>query len=123
MSAGTLYKNHYAKELDVVSIFAYVDIGDTGAPTLNTAKSKGVASIARNSAGNYTVTLADVYSDHFFTDLILLDSTSRDLTFQLLAVDASAKTIQFVVHAGATATDPTSGGVILAHIRMKRTGV
>lgn len=123
MSAGTLYKNAYSKELEIVSLFAYIDIGSSGAPTLDTAKSKGIASITQNGTGDYTITLSDVYAAHLFTDLMYLESTSRDLTFQLLAVSASSKTIQFVVHAAASATNPTSGGVVLAHIKMKRSGV
>lgn len=114
--------NVFTKEVDMVQLFAYVDIGGTGAPTLNVSKSKGVASIAHNSAGNYTVTLSDVYAAHMFTNMMLLSSTSRDLTFQLLAVDAAAKTIQFVVHAVASATNPTSGDVVLLDIVMKQSG-
>ena len=123
MASGSLFNKAYAKEVDLVKLYAYVDIGGTGAPTLNTAKSKGIASIVRNGAGDYTITLSDVYNAHMFTNLMLLDATSRDLTFQLLAADASAKTIQFVVHAAASATDPTSGDVVLAEITMKRSSV
>lgn len=48
-------------EKAVVNLYGSVAIGATGAPTLSATKSKGIASIARNSAGKYTITLSDVY--------------------------------------------------------------
>lgn len=44
----------FTLEKDVVCLFAYVTFGSTGAPTLVAAKSKGIVSVTRNSAGVYT---------------------------------------------------------------------
>lgn len=124
--ASSLFKPALAKEQGVCTLYAYVDIGSTGACTLNAAKSKGIASIVRNSTGNYTITLAEGYNSLLFADFMYLESTSRDLTFQLLAeavATSTAPTVQFVVHAAATATDPTSGGVVLARIVCKNSSI
>lgn len=48
-------------EKRVVHLFAHVTFGASGAPTLDTANSKGIASISRTSAGLFVITLADVY--------------------------------------------------------------
>ena len=48
-------------EKRMIDIYAQFSVGATGAPTLNAPLSKGVASVARVSAGLYDVTLADPY--------------------------------------------------------------
>lgn len=55
--ASSLFQFDYFYERDVVNVIAKITIGATGAPTLTQAK--GIASITRNSAGNYTVALKD----------------------------------------------------------------
>jgi hypothetical protein len=53
----------YSLEKRVVNLWMKAAIGSTGAPTISAAASKGVTSIARNSAGKYTITLDDKYVD------------------------------------------------------------
>jgi hypothetical protein len=48
-------------EKGVVTAFAEVSFGASGAPTLVTGRYKGVASISRTSAGLYVITLSDKY--------------------------------------------------------------
>jgi hypothetical protein len=51
----------YGLENKVVTLFLKVAVGAAGAPTISSSLSKGIASIARNSAGKYTITLQDPY--------------------------------------------------------------
>lgn len=50
-----------SKEPVVWNLFARITFGNTGAPTLVAAQSKGVRSISRTSAGLYVLTLTDSY--------------------------------------------------------------
>lgn len=45
----------------LVHLYMRVTIGAAGAPTLDTANSKGIKSIVQNGTGDYTVTLQDKY--------------------------------------------------------------
>jgi hypothetical protein len=48
-------------EKSPVILWMRFTVGATGAPTLDTANSKGIKSITRNGVGNYTVVLQDSY--------------------------------------------------------------
>lgn len=90
-------------EKEIKGLFADVAIGATGAPTLT--KGLGVASIARDSAGVYIMTLDDKYNRLMDFGVIALSASVLGLTFELEAEDVDgAKTIQF------RAVGPTAGG-------------
>lgn len=110
-----MQRSHFTHEVKVDHLYAKVAIGATGAPTLNTAASKGIASISRTSDGLYVLTLAKVYNSLLDFSVIQLFDTLQDLTFQINAIDLSAKTITFWCKATATATDPTDGSTL--HIK------
>lgn len=103
----------YSMEKAVVDLFAEVTIGAAGAPTLVVAKSKAIRSIARNSAGDYTLTLQDNY----------YRLLGFDCAFQVATVpaapDVSVKTdsvasgsLVFVCSTGGVATDPANGEIM-----------
>ncbi len=122
--ANRAYHRVQSLAREVKSLYAYVSIGSSGAPTLNANKSLGVASITRDSAGVYIVTLQDKYSALLHMDVMQLQATAQNLTFQVEAESvASAKTIQFQCKAAATETDPTSGSVLLIKIDVKNSSV
>jgi hypothetical protein len=106
-----------------VSIYAQVAIGAAGAPTLSAVNSKGVASIARNSAGKYTVTLQDNYVAFVgVRGSVLLASGLAACVSQPCVVSqavSTAKTVvvQFVDFAGA-AVDPDNGAVVYLEIKL-----
>jgi hypothetical protein len=105
-------------------LYAYVDIGASGAPTLNANKSIGVASISRDSAGVYIVTLDDKYNSLLHFNVMMLEATAEDLTFQVESEDVNgAKTIQFQCKAAAVETDPSNGSVLLIKIDLKNSSV
>jgi hypothetical protein len=54
MANRLMANRSYTHERDVKTVYAKVAIGAAGAPTLDAANSKGVLSVTRNSAGDYT---------------------------------------------------------------------
>jgi hypothetical protein len=109
---------------EVKSVYANVSIGASGAPTLNANSSVGVASVSRDSAGVYIFTLDDKYNALLHVDVIMLEATAEDITFQIESEDvSSAKTIQIQCKAAAVETDPSDGSVLLVKIDLKNTSV
>jgi hypothetical protein len=109
---------------EVKSVYANVSIGASGAPTLNANSSVGVASVSRDSAGVYIITLDDKYNALLHVHVVQLEATAEDLTFQVESEDvASAKTIQVQCKAAAVETDPSDGSVLLIKIDLKNTSV
>lgn len=80
----------------------------------------GVASaVVRNSAGDYTITLADPVSAYVGFNIEVLAATAADLQPQITALSTSNKTVQFRTLATATATDGATGVVIYVVIMVK----
>lgn len=105
-----------------VILFANVSVGATGAPTLNAIKSKGVATVVRNSAGNYTVTLNDKYVDLFHVNVNFINASGAGVAYvytESQDVDG-AKTIVFQCKdLSGAAVDPTSGTVMQIEMKLK----
>lgn len=109
---------------EVKQLHAKVAIGAAGAPTLDTEISVGIASVTRDSAGVYIMTLEDAYNDLVDFHVMQQAAAAEDLTFQIEAEDvASAKTIQFRAQAAATETDPSDGSTLFIKIALKNTSV
>ncbi len=109
---------------EVKILHAKVAIGASGAPTLDSNLSVGVASITRDSAGVYIVTLDDKYTALLHFSAMQLEATAEDLTFQVESEDVDgAKTIQFQCKAAAVETDPSDGSVLLLRMELKNSSV
>lgn len=120
--ANRSFNKRQALEKEVKDLYAKVNIGSSGAPTIVSAV--GITSIVRNSAGDYTVTLDDKYSSLKFFECIHLSGTAQDLAYQIKAEDViGAKTIEFLCLTGTSATDPASGKVLLIKFELKNTSV
>lgn len=106
-----------------VSLYAQVAIGATGAPTLSAANSKGIASVARNSAGKYTITLQDNYYSFLCVNAsVLLASGLAACVSQPCVVSQAVQTtktvvVQFVDFAGA-AVEVDNGAVLYLEIKL-----
>lgn len=111
----------------IVEIMAVIDIGGTGAPTINRAK--GVTSITRNSAGNYTLLLNDAFNSMLHVGVQQLKSSgalaapickvvSADLTSA-----AQTVVLQFYAIDNSTATDPDNGAQLLIHIAARNSSI
>jgi hypothetical protein len=100
-------------------MFAIVDIGASGAPTISRAQ--GIASVARNSAGLYTITLQDKYNAlmHVSVEQLLASGPLDAPIHKLVSEDVDGvKTIviQFYAIDNSTATDPDNGAKLLIKI-------
>lgn len=110
----------FSLEKQVVELWFKATIGASGAPTLVAADSKGVASISRNSAGEYTITLQDTYVkllDASFCQLLAGGVNAAPVACLQSEAVASTKTIvvQFSSGAGAAA-DMDSGTVLRGRV-------
>jgi hypothetical protein len=85
----------------------------------------GVASIARNSAGLYTLTLQDKYMSLSQASISIQSAAAQDLHAQLQSEDvAGAKTVVFRTQDSAAAVaDPASGSVIRLCLDLKNSSV
>jgi hypothetical protein len=101
----------YSKEKKVVDLFAKVTFGSSGAPTLVVAQSKGVKSIARNSAGDYTITLGDKYPTLLRRPPHVC-KRNRTGFARDVHQSATTSTVEVVFNAVGTATDPASGEAV-----------
>lgn len=120
----------YSFERDRKIVNAKVAIGATGAPTLDAANSKGVISVVRNSAGDYTFTFGyaqngvnqiDVYNKFLGLDIAIQNATGIPFTatYGIKAVTLLSGTIEIVFSApiaagntGLQATDPVNGDTL-----------
>lgn len=108
---------------EVKIVHAKVAIGASGAPTLD-SNSVGIASVVRDSAGVYVVTLEDTYNNLLHVDVMQIAASAEDLTFQVESEDvASAKTVQIQSKAAAVETDPSDGSTLLIRMELKNTSV
>lgn len=113
--ANTYFPNQfqYTKERMVTELYATVTFGSTGAPTLS--NSLGIASIARNSAGRYTITLAQNYNRLLGCDLQIQATAApaapfvRQVSEAVATLAAPTLVIAYLAVDNTTATDPASG--------------
>lgn len=120
--ANRNFNRRQALEKEVKDLYLKVSIGTSGAPTI--VSGYGFASIARNGAGDYTVTLSDYYASLKYFEVIHLSSSAQDLNYQMYSESvASDKKIRFLCLTGASATDPASGKVLFIKAEVKNTSV
>jgi len=117
----------YTLEKKIVHLYGKVAIGAAGAPTIDAAGSKGIASIVRNSAGKYTVTLQDAYVAFMgFCPTILLASGSPAVA-QMVVRSVDTQSAQQIVieflDETLAAKDLASGAVLYFKIELKDTSV
>jgi hypothetical protein len=123
MANRLLYNSGFSFVKKKVSLFASVAIGASGAPTLSTALSRGIASISRVSAGLYTVTLQDRYQGLLGVRYTLVLASGSPAAFQMAvranSVTAATPTLQvgFIDAAGA-AVDIANGTTLLLKIEL-----
>ena len=130
---------NYSMEKGLVRLYARVNIGATGAPTLVTTTtnsgnpSNGILSVTRASAGRYVFTFGgsgslDTYQRLVYANVNVLNSTISGAVSTQIAVEAvttvtaPAVTVQCLAAAG-TAVDPNNGDVLLAEFVLKNSTV
>ena len=124
MASSLFYKDHGSKEIGVRELFCKAAIGATGDPTLDVSASKGITSITRNAAGDYTILLAEVYPSLLMVDIMFLEADDTDLTSQVISEDVDGVgNVKIGFHAAATPTDPSDGSTIYVRITLKNSSV
>jgi hypothetical protein len=124
MASSYFQRNFNSKEANVTMLFLRADIGATGAPTIDTANSKGIASISRTAAGDYTITLDEAYPIFLNAHITTLEAGDTEMNWGVTAQDvASAKTIQISNLPGGTPTDPDDGSDLFVTIILKNSSV
>lgn len=109
---------------EVKILTAKISIGASGAPTLVSNDSVGIASVVRDSAGVYVITLDDKYNSLVGLSVMLQSATAEDLSFQIESEDvSSAKTVQIQCKAAAVETDPSDGSTLLVELKLKNSSV
>lgn len=122
MANRRFYQFRLALEPQVSELFMQVSFGSSGAPTLSAANSRGISSIVRNSAGNYTITLSDRYSRFLMLNKIAISSAAQAAPeFRVVseAVSNATPTIVVQFSAAGVATDPASGEAAKMQIILK----
>lgn len=121
-SARTKFQFRYSYERDLADIQAKITIGAAGAPTLTLAK--GIASMTRNSAGNYTIVLQERF--YLLTDMKVsfLSGASAPAAPLVNLVseqvnNASPSLIIQCRDVAAAAADPAAAEVMLLHIQCR----
>jgi hypothetical protein len=130
MANRSFHKPLGALEIDVATLYGTVTFGATGAVSASTGK--GITSVTRNSAGKYTVLLADTYNALLWADGIILDTVNSDpVTVGVVprlysqAVNNATPTVvfQFYDVSGGEVADPASGAVLYYKIEMRNSSV
>jgi len=117
---------NYTNLKAVCTLYFKVTFGASGAPTLATTNGGYISSIVRNSAGDYTITLADNYNALLDVNYVFNSGSSAPAAPAMWVKSdaiAASKTLRVVFNTGGTATDPASGEVLLMNIVCKNSSV
>lgn len=123
MANRRFYQFRLSLEPQVVDLYAHITFGAAGAPTLDAAQSRGIASVTRNSAGNYTIALQDNYNRLLIVKHVFVESTAPAAPGMFVSndsvVSATAPALTVVFNAAGTATDPATGDQVRLQISLK----
>lgn len=116
------FQFQYSMQREIVNLSMKAAIGATGAVTISTLDAKGVTSITRNSAGNYTILLQDTYPALMHMNVMVLNATATAApSCQIISeavVTTGAIVIQFLAPGG-TAVDPDNGATIMVSMTLR----
>lgn len=108
MSNRLMVRNYQTLEKAPVGIFARFTVGATGAPTLVTKNSKGVASVVRTGVGAYTINMgsaatADTYQICLGVNYMSVFSSPASINAYVVQDNSASGNVkvQFVSAAGA----------------------
>ena len=113
----------------VTRVLGKVTVGASGAPTLITTGVKTnngyITSITRNSAGYYTLALADAWNALLCLNIATINSTGISASGSVnVKTDAvTTKSLRFVCSTGGVANDPASGDILLIDILLKNSSI
>lgn len=115
---GHIFNKKQSLEREVKD--AFIRITGNGAANPTVVSAVGSATIVRNSAGDYTITLSDKYSSMKSLKATVLNATAVDLRVQVKSEAVSdTKQISFLTLTGAVATDLPANSELLIKLELK----
>lgn len=123
MANDRLFQFNYTYERDIVTLYARLTVTN-GSGAVTMTHSKGINSITRNSAGDYTLALKSNFNLLMAAEMVTINSTgisaSPNLGVKLDHVaTAGAPAVEIVMSSGGVATDPASGDIILIKLQCR----
>lgn len=114
---------HFSPVPGLWAIYAKISFGASGAPTLVTTLgcSSGVASVSRNGAGDFSITLNETYPYLKGLNANFIASAGPAAPTVNVKSDlvSTTKVLRINTQAGGVNTDPASGEVLLLEIMLK----
>jgi hypothetical protein len=109
----------------VSKLYFKITFGASGAPTLGANQNSYISSVTRNSAGDYTIALADAWNNLLRVAHTFNSGSSAPAAPALwVKTDAvTTKSLRIVFNSAGTATDPASGEVVLMEIVLKNSSI
>lgn len=129
---GTFHRLLGSKEIDVILLYGKFAVGATGAPTLDTAASKNISTVVRNSAGKYTITLSEPVQSLLWADVQVIDATNSDpnsvgTVARIFSNGVTSVTptlvVQFYDVATGAAVDPRNGAEVRFKLELRNSTV
>lgn len=128
MANRRLYQFTYSSQANPTQVWLKITFGSSGAPTL--AANPYVASVTRNSAGDYTIVFSDVWNALLGASVVFNSGSSLPaapvMSIKSNAVaTAASKSIEVVFECLDTpaATDPASGEIAYICFVLKNSSV
>jgi hypothetical protein len=125
--ANRNFNRKQALDKEIKEIYAKVSVGASGAPTMDASRSVGVASVARNSAGRYTITLQDAYMHlHQLSHSLQFAAgapASAQMVIRSEAVDTAKTIVVEFLDASGAAVDVDSGTILRFKFDLKNSSV
>jgi hypothetical protein len=95
MIAAALNNVQYSFEAEPIKVNAQIAISAAGVPTI-TYGSRAIASVVKNSDGNYTLTFNHKYTRLLGFSATMVKVAGVDITFQVSSFTPSTKTLVFL---------------------------
>jgi hypothetical protein len=129
MANRLLQQFHYSIVKMPVELYSSIAIGASGAPTIvnsgSAPTSQGIASVVRNSAGKYTITLQDPYNSLLNVHAIFNSGASApaapivNIVSQAVSTAAAPTVVIQCRDLSGVAADPASGETLIVNICVK----
>lgn len=121
MANRQMYQFRYSLERDMVELYLKVSFAAAGAPTI--INGKGIFSIVRNSAGNYTIRLSNNYNLLLDADKMAISSAApASPEFRIASEQVNNVALPQLVaifSAAGVATDPASGEIAMIRLALR----
>jgi hypothetical protein len=122
MSNQSLYPVRSARS-EMIEVHDHFVGNGTGTPTLpnSTGFARFIATVVRNSTGNFTLTFAKKYPTLKYPDAQCVGTTAG-LSARFSAIDVTAGTATLITEVGSVATDPATTDSVYIQLSVRNSG-